>query len=30
MAARTIIALRDGEWPAFCIQNLRGVKDWKW
>ena len=30
MAARTIIALRDGEWPAFCIQNLRGVKDWSW
>jgi D-3-phosphoglycerate dehydrogenase len=30
MAAKTIAALRDGEWPAFCIQNLRGVKNWTW
>ena len=30
MAAETIIALHRGEWPAFCIQNLKNVKDWKW
>lgn len=30
MAAETIVGLRDGEWPAECIQNLRDVQDWKW
>lgn len=30
MAAETVIDLHKGEWPAFCIQNLKGVKDWKW
>ena len=30
MAAETTIGLRDGEWPEFCIQNLKGVTDWSW
>ncbi len=30
MAAETIIALQKGDWPAFCIQNLKGVKNWSW
>ena len=30
MAARTVIDLHNGGWPAECIQNLRGVTDWKW
>ncbi len=30
MAAETIIALRDGQWPKACIQNLRNVDDWSW
>ncbi len=30
MAAETIIALKNGEWPQMCIQNLSGVKDWSW
>ena len=30
MAAETIICLQKGEWPAFCIQNLKGVKTWSW
>ncbi len=30
MAAETIIALQRGEWPGFCIQNLKKVKDWAW
>lgn len=30
MAAETIVALKRGEWPAQCIQNLRGVTDWTW
>jgi len=30
MSARTIIGLRDGEWPAECIQNLKESKDWSW
>ncbi|MCA9070732.1 MAG: phosphoglycerate dehydrogenase, partial [Planctomycetaceae bacterium] len=30
MAAETIINLEKGEWPAFCIQNLKQVKDWSW
>ena len=30
MAAETIMGLRDGQWPAFCIQNLAGVSNWNW
>jgi phosphoglycerate dehydrogenase-like enzyme len=30
MIAETIIALRDGQWPADKIQNLKGVTNWKW
>lgn len=30
MGAETIINLYKGEWPAFCIQNLKGIKDWSW
>ena len=30
MAAETIVALKDGQWPESCIQNLRGVTDWSW
>ncbi len=30
MAAETIIALSRGEWPAHCIQNLRGMSHWSW
>lgn len=30
MAARTILALRHGEWPAECIQNLAGKTNWSW
>lgn len=30
MAAETIIALKAGEWPEICIQNLRGRRDWSW
>ncbi len=30
MAAETVIDLQKGEWPAFCIQNLKGVKNWTW
>ena len=30
MAAEIIIGLSQGNWPAFCIQNLRGVKNWCW
>jgi D-3-phosphoglycerate dehydrogenase / 2-oxoglutarate reductase len=29
MAAEIIIALKDGEWPELCIQNLRGGQNWK-
>lgn len=30
MAAETIIALRNGGWPAECIQNLRGRSSLRW
>jgi phosphoglycerate dehydrogenase-like enzyme len=30
MGAETIIHLFKGEWPGFCIQNLKGVKNWSW
>ncbi|MFV0444270.1 MAG: phosphoglycerate dehydrogenase [Planctomycetaceae bacterium] len=30
MAAETIRGLRNGEWPAECIQNLKGTTGWKW
>ncbi len=30
MAAQTIITLSQGSWPQACIQNLKGVADWKW
>jgi phosphoglycerate dehydrogenase-like enzyme len=30
MAAETIKGLRHGEWPAQCIQNLKGTTGWKW
>lgn len=30
MAAETIIALRDGQWPEECIQNLKGRRGWRW
>ena len=30
MTAQTIIDLYNGKWPSHCIQNLRGVTDWKW
>lgn len=30
MVAETIIQLYEGGWPAECIQNLKGVTDWKW
>jgi D-3-phosphoglycerate dehydrogenase / 2-oxoglutarate reductase len=30
MAAETIVGLSRGEWPSFCIQNLRGTTDWSW
>jgi phosphoglycerate dehydrogenase-like enzyme len=30
MSADTIIALRDGGWPAERIQNLRGTTGWRW
>ncbi|MCA9037287.1 MAG: phosphoglycerate dehydrogenase [Planctomycetaceae bacterium] len=30
MAAQTIITLSQGGWPEGCIQNLKGVTDWKW
>ncbi len=30
MAAETIIALRDGQWPEECIQNLQGRRGWRW
>lgn len=30
MAAETVINLQKGQWPAFCIQNLKGEKDWTW
>ncbi|MFO0425316.1 MAG: phosphoglycerate dehydrogenase [Planctomyces sp.] len=30
LAAKNIIALHRGEWPAECIQNMKSVKGWKW
>lgn len=30
MSAETIIALRNGQWPAHCIQNLKNTTDWRW
>lgn len=30
MAAETIIALKNGDWPQLCIQNLRNSEGWKW
>jgi len=30
MVAETIVALRDGHWPAECVQNLEGTSDWTW
>jgi D-3-phosphoglycerate dehydrogenase len=30
MAARIILDLRNGGWPAHCIQNLKGCADWRW
>jgi D-3-phosphoglycerate dehydrogenase len=30
LGAEIIIRLHRGEWPAECIQNLRGVTGWRW
>ncbi|HSG70885.1 MAG TPA: phosphoglycerate dehydrogenase [Planctomycetaceae bacterium] len=30
LGSEIIISLHKGEWPAHCIQNLKGVSDWKW
>jgi phosphoglycerate dehydrogenase-like enzyme len=30
MCAEIIIGLYRGGWPRECIQNLKGVTDWKW
>lgn len=30
MCAETIVKLSQGGWPAECIRNLAGVRDWKW
>jgi phosphoglycerate dehydrogenase-like enzyme len=30
LAANIILRLLRGEWPAECIQNLRGVNGWAW
>ena len=30
LGAEIIIRLHRGEWPAECIQNLKGVTAWKW
>ncbi len=30
MSAETIIALKRGEWPDWCIQNLKECKNWSW
>lgn len=30
MAAETIIALKSGEWPSLCIQNLKTESNWSW
>jgi len=30
LGAEVIIKLHKGEWPAECVQNLKGVTGWKW
>jgi len=30
MCAETIVGLSQGRWPAECIRNLAGVRDWTW
>ena len=30
MVAEIVIDLYNGDWPAFAIQNLKGVSDWQW
>lgn len=30
MGAETIVALKNGDWPAECIQNLKEIENWKW
>jgi len=30
MLANAIVSLHRGDWPAECIQNLKGVSDWTW
>ena len=30
MLANAIVSLYRGDWPAECIQNLKGVSNWKW
>ena len=30
LGAEIILKLHRGEWPADCIQNLKGVTGWKW
>ncbi|MBX3436997.1 MAG: phosphoglycerate dehydrogenase [Planctomycetaceae bacterium] len=30
MAAETIASLKNGGWPAECVQNLKGITDWNW
>jgi hypothetical protein len=30
MVARVLVDLAAGRWPAECVVNLRGVRDWKW
>lgn len=30
MSAETIISLREGRWPAECVRNPEGLKNWKW
>lgn len=30
LGAEIILKLHRGEWPAHCIQNLKGKTGWKW
>jgi hypothetical protein len=30
LGAEIILKLHQGEWPADCIQNLKGKTGWKW
>jgi phosphoglycerate dehydrogenase-like enzyme len=30
LGSEIIIGLHNGDWPAHCIQNLKGVSDWTW